>query len=97
MLHASETKKTKGVEIHVKTKTLTATPNHPVATSGVRKNIGEIRIGEKLLCLDEKTQTYTTYTVWNSTEKSGGKQKVYNLELADGNTMLINNVLVLQK
>ena len=57
----------------------------------------DISIGDKLLCLDVATGTYTTYRVWNSTEKSGGKQKVYNLELADGNTLLINNVLVLQK
>ena len=97
LLHVTEKQFDSGVEVHLKTKTLTATPNHPVATSGVRKTIREIGIGEKLLCLDEKTHTYTTYTVWNTTEKSGGKQKVYNLELASGNTMLINNVLVLQK
>lgn len=97
LLHAAENKKANGVEIHLKTKTLIATPNHPVASSGVRKTMRDINIGDKLLCLDEATGAYTTYSVWNSTEKSGGKQKVYNLELATGNTMLINNVLVLQK
>jgi len=97
LLHAVEKETERGLQVQLKTKTLTATPNHPVASSGVRKMMRDISIGDKLLCLDETTGTYTTYSVWNSTKKSGGKQKVYNLELADGHTMLINNVLVLQK
>lgn len=97
LLHAAETKTTNGIQVQLQTKTLTATPNHPVAATGVRKTIGDIAIGDKLLCLDEATNKQVTYLVWNKTQKSGGKQKVYNLELATGNTLLINNVLVLQK
>lgn len=97
LVHAVETKLAAGVEIQLKTKTLTATPNHPLPYSGGRKSMGEINIGEKLLCLDENTGGYTVYSVLHKTEKNGGLQKVFNLELANGNAFLINNVMVLQK
>ena len=40
---------------------------------------------------------YQTYTVLNTTEKKGSFQKVFNVETATGTTLLINNVMVLQK
>ena len=97
LLHTTENKTANGIEVALQTKTLTATPNHPIAAAGVRKTVGNIGIGEKILCFDEATNTYTTYTVWNTTNKSGGKQKVYNVELVGENQLLINNVIVLQK
>lgn len=97
LLHAAESIKTAGIEVQLKTKRLTATPNHPLPTNGLRKTIGEIRIGEKLLCLDESTGQYQTYTVMNTTEKKGSHQKVFNLQTSSGTTLIINNVMVLQK
>ena len=97
LLQALEKTTAAGTEVRLHTKTLSATPNHPIASAGGRKTVGEIGIGERLLCYDEHTNLSTTYTVWNTTHKSSSKQKVYNVELAGTNQLLINNVVVLQK
>ena len=97
LLHADEQQTATGLEVNLKTKTLSATPNHPLPFNGLRKTIGDVNIGEKLLCLNESTGQYQTYTVMNSTEKKGRLQKVFNIETASGTTLLINHVMVLQK
>ena len=86
-----------GIYITLDAKMVTATPNHPIKTTGHRKNIGEVVIGDKLLCLDITTGTYKTYKVFNKTEKAGGWQKVYSIDLTSGNALLINDVMLLQK
>ena len=77
-------------------KLLRATPNHPMATGSGNKEIGKIIEGESLLCYNEITGAYESYTVMNKTEFAGGIQKVYNIE-ADGNSFMMNDVMVLQK
>ena len=39
LLHAAENRSADGIEVVLKTKTLTATPNHPLPSNGKRKTI----------------------------------------------------------
>lgn len=78
-------------------KTIEATPNHPVQTIHARKKIGEVIAGDQLICYDENREAFITYTVHYKTETAGRRQKVYNIVAADGETVIINNVMVLQK
>lgn len=83
-------------EVILSAKLLRATPNHPMATASENKEIGKIAEGELLICLNEITKSYESYTVVNKIEFAGGIQKVYNIE-ADGNSFMMNDVMVLQK
>jgi hypothetical protein len=86
------------VEISLYAKVIEATPNHPMMTSHeVRKRIGDIEVGEKILCAETGSNKFEQYTVINTREKAGGSQQVFNMELAGGTTAVINNVMVLQK
>jgi hypothetical protein len=93
MISAKELKEN---EILLSGKLLRATPNHPMATLSGNKEIGKIMEGESLLCFNEATNAYEAYIVINRTEFAGGIQKVYNIE-ADGNSFMMNDVIVLQK
>ncbi len=86
-----------GVKVNLTTKAVQATPNHPMQTANTYKPMGEVSIGDKLLCLDEKNGSYKPYTVVNKTETAGGLQKVYNMEVSAGTTFIMNDVMVLQK
>lgn len=86
-----------GLEVRLISKVLAATPNHPVTTTKAKIKIGEVVIGDEMVCLDKITRTYTTYTVYNKTEAAGGMQKVYSMVLAAGSTFIMNDVMVLQK
>jgi len=83
-------------EIVLSGKLLRATPNHPMTTTSGNKEIGKIIEGESLLCFNEITKAYESYTVISKTEFAGGVQKVYNIE-TDGNSFMMNDVMVLQK
>ncbi|HZX73018.1 MAG TPA: hypothetical protein VFE57_01245 [Cyclobacteriaceae bacterium] len=83
-------------EIVLSGKLLRATPNHPMTTTSGNKEIGKIMEGESLLCFNEITKAYESYTVISKTEFAGGVQKVYNIE-TDGNSFMMNDVMVLQK
>jgi len=37
------------------------------------------------------------FTVWDKTEGAGGMQQVYNIVAAEGNTLIMNGVMVNQK
>lgn len=86
-----------GIEVILSAKILEATPNHPMLTAGIQKSMGEINIGEEVVCRDENTNSYTNYQVYNKTETSKGLQKVYNMEVSTGSTFVMNGIIVLQK
>ena len=48
-----------GIEVILSAKILEATPNHPMLTAGIQKSMGEINIGEEVVCRDENTNSYT--------------------------------------
>ncbi len=98
VLRATEVANERGVDIHLQVKLVEATPNHPVLTgNNTRKRIGDVAIGDELLCADKNTGTYSNYIVFNKLEKAGGVQRVYNMELDGGSTAVMNEVMVLQK
>lgn len=84
-------------EVSLVTKVLQATPNHPMVTVEGGKKMGELKEGNKVLCLDEKTGRYSEFTVWDKTEAAGGVQRVYNIVAGGGSTFIMNDVMVLQK
>jgi hypothetical protein len=86
-----------GTEVRLSSKVLQATPNHPMMTANGKKPIGEISMGEQVVCEDETTHAYQTFTVFNKTEAAGGVQKVYNIVADGGSTFMMNGVMVLQK
>ncbi|WP_343693778.1 Hint domain-containing protein [Chitinophaga sp.] len=83
--------------VRISGKVLQATPNHPVQTSAGKKQIGEVKDGEELLCIDEKSQQVLTYVVVNKTEQANGRQAVYNIVGEGEGTFMMNNMMVLQK
>lgn len=91
----NETKNYKEVKLF--SKILQATPNHPMVTMNGNKKMGELKEGDNVLCLDEKTNDYRTYTVINKEESAGGMQHVYNIVAESGTTFIMNDVMVLQK
>lgn len=78
-------------------KVLQATPNHPMVTAEGERKMGELKEGDKVLCLDEKTGRYQEFMVWDKTEFAGGVQPVYNIVAGGGSTFIMNGVMVLQK
>jgi hypothetical protein len=86
-----------GQDIKLNSKVLQATPNHPMLTKQGSQKIGEITVGQDVLCLNEQTGKYEAYTVLLKTEKAGGNQKVYNIVADGGSTVVMNGVMVLQK
>jgi transcription elongation GreA/GreB family factor len=89
--------KESGNEIELTTKLLKATPNHPMVTTSSQKKMSEITIGDEVLCLDEKTNTYQPFKVFSKMEAAGGNQKVYNMVVNTGTTFIVNGVVVMQK
>ena len=78
-------------------KVLQATPNHPMVTADGDRKMGELKEGDQVLCLDEKTGGYQEFTVWDKTESAAGVQPVYNIVAGGGSTFIMNGVMVLQK
>jgi hypothetical protein len=98
VINAEESISNKGVNVILHAKLIEATPNHPMLTSeNVKKKIGEIMIGESIVCTNTVTKEYANYKVINKTEKAGGIQKVFNMELSLGTTAVISEVMVMQK
>jgi hypothetical protein len=94
---ATQMQSTAGTEIVLSTKVLQATPNHPMQTKAGSRKMGEIAVGEEVLCLNEHTGKYDVYTVWKKDEHAGGTQKVYNMVADGGSTFIMNGVMVMQK
>jgi len=98
VVKGSEVVTAESINVRLQAKLIEATPNHPILTSlNIRKKIGELMIGDNILCADAHTNQYDHYTVVNKTEKAGGFQKVFNMELEGGSTAVLNEVMVLQK
>jgi hypothetical protein len=97
LLSADEQPTVDGTSVKLTSKALQATPNHPMLITGSYKKMGEIIIGDEVLCLDENTSTYRTFQVVNKVEVAGGAQKVYNMVVNSGTTFVMNDVMVLQK
>jgi hypothetical protein len=86
-----------GSNILLQSKIIKATPNHPMKTSLGDKKMGEIAIGDGVLCLNKATGKMEEYQVLLQKEFTEGKQKVYNIEANTGTTLLLNGVMVKQK
>jgi hypothetical protein len=97
LVSASETESYNSINVLLSNKMIEATPNHPVQTTHSKKKIGEVETGDEIICFDENTNSFKTYTVNFKTEIAQKEQKVYNIVAEDGETMIINNVMVLQK
>jgi len=97
LVAAHENASKHGLDINLSAKVVKATPNHPMLTKQGNSKIGEINIGEQVLCLNEQTGKYETYTVLQKKEHAEGVQKVYNIVAKQGSTLLMNGVMVLQK
>ena len=99
LLSATErpTRSGSGRDVVLVTRVLQATPNHPMVTAEGDRKVGELKEGDKVLCLDEKTGGYQEFTVWDKTESAGGVQPVYNIVAGGGSTFIMNGVMVLQK
>lgn len=97
VMHATEEDAGDAHVVTMSGKVLQATPNHPVLTIAGRKQMGAVNTGDQLLCMDERTKTFVTYTVINKTEAAGGRQPVYNIVAEGGDAFMMNNIMVLQK
>ena len=86
-----------GKDIRLNSKIIEATPNHPMLTESGNRKMGEIKIGEKVMCLDSQTGNYESFTVLQKYDYAGGVQKVYNIEANGGSTFMMNDVMVMQK
>ncbi|MFT4202715.1 MAG: hypothetical protein QM610_02265 [Chitinophagaceae bacterium] len=86
-----------GHDLHISVQEVKATPNHPMLTSTGSKNIGTIEEGEKVICQNAKTGKLEAFQVWDKKESAEGVQQVYNMETTEGNTFLMNGVMVRQK
>jgi hypothetical protein len=86
-----------GTIVHLSTKVIQATPNHPMMTRGGSRKMGGLKEGEEVLCLNELTGAYDVYQVWQRDEHAGGRQQVYNIVADGGSTFILNGVMVMQK
>ncbi|GGH08313.1 Hint domain-containing protein [Mucilaginibacter phyllosphaerae] len=86
-----------GNNILLNSKVLQATPNHPMLTKQGNQKIGDIALGQDVLCLNEQTGQYESFTVLLRSEHAGGTQKVYNIVADGGSTVIMNGVMVMQK
>lgn len=80
-----------GREVHLSSRLLQATPNHPILTLQGEKKMGELVEGDKVVSPDG------VFTVWDKQESAGGMQRVYNIVAEGGNTFIMNGVMVMQK
>jgi hypothetical protein len=84
-------------DVRLSSRVLEATPNHPMMTATGERKVGELVVGDKVVCLDERTGHYLGYEVWDKTESAGGMQPVYNIVAGSGSTFIMNGVMVMQK
>lgn len=86
-----------GTAIHLSTKVIQATPNHPMMTQEGNRKMAELAVGQEVLCLNDLTGRYDAYQIWQKDERAGGRQKVYNIVADGGTTFIMNGVMVMQK
>lgn len=97
LISAKELNTVTGIDVTLNTKVLKATPNHPMMTKQGSAKMGEIAIGQQVLCLNDQSGKYETFTVLQKSEQGEGVQKVYNIVADGGSTLLMNGVMVMQK
>src|ERR1700761_2145368 len=68
LVSAKETDNANAHHVELAAKVLNATPNHPMLTKQGNCKIGDITLGQQVLCLNEKTGKYETFTVLQKTE-----------------------------
>lgn len=95
LVDARRTADDKGISIILDIKELSATPNHPVLTTGGEKKIGNVFKGDQVLC--DNNGTYQSYDVVFKSQQAQGVQQVYNIVAEGGSTFVVNEVMVLQK
>jgi hypothetical protein len=86
-----------GHEVTLLQREIEATPNHPVKTASGEKEIRDVKEGEEILCFDSRTHQYRPYVMLLKSEFGGGVQKVYNVVTRQGETLLLNGVVMRQK
>lgn len=79
----------------IESKVLEATPNHPMQTNAGYMAIGNVEIGEQVLCL--QGDKLETFVVLDKKTFTRGIQKVFNIEADGGTTFFMNGVMVNQK
>jgi hypothetical protein len=94
---ATEKNTTAGINVNIRAKVLKATPNHPMMTKDGSAKMGDVALGQQVLCLNDQTGKYEAFTVLQKTEHGGGVQNVYNIVAEKGSTFLMNGVMVMQK
>lgn len=97
LVSAQENITASGTQVSLRAKVLKATPNHPMLTKQGKLKIGDIAIGQQVLCLNDVTGKYEAYTVLQKNEHAGGVQNVYNIVAEHGSTIMMNGVMVMQK
>jgi preprotein translocase subunit YajC len=97
LVSARQVATAKGEEVLLNAKILSATPNHPMLTKQGRIKMGDIVIGQQVLCFNNEKRKYETFTVLQKNEHAGGVQNVYNIVAEGGTTLLLNDVMVMQK
>lgn len=97
LISAKESNTAYATNVSLRAQVLQATPNHPMTTKEGRVKIGDITLGQQVLCLNEQSGKYESYTVLQKNETTGGQQKVYNIIAEKGSTILMNGVMVMQK
>jgi len=96
LVSAIQNKQNDGTYINMITKVLKATPNHPMMTRDGNAKMGNIKIGQQVLCMNDKGK-YEPFTVLQKSEQGDGVQQVYNIVAEGGSTLLMNGVMVMQK
>lgn len=97
LIAARSEPKPAGTEIHLSAKILKATPNHPMMTRDGDRKMGDVQVGQEVICLNDRTGKYDVYKVWKKEEHAGGTQRVYNILADGGSTFIMNGVMVMQK
>jgi hypothetical protein len=97
LISATEKNTTAGINVNLRAKVLKATPNHPMMTKDGSAKMGDVALGQQVLCLNDQTGKYEAFTVLQKTEHGGGVQNVYNIVAEKGSTFLMNGVMVMQK
>lgn len=85
-----------GADLNITATELVATANHPVLTADGKKALGELQTGDVLLKYDAHSGQSVKYKVHFVAPIYDTVSKVYNLDV-DGDSYLINQVLVLEK
>lgn len=80
-----------------KLRVIELTPNHPMHTADGQKKAGHLSIGDILFVYDAAEKNHGLFTLTEKTEFARGRQKVYNIETDNGATLVVNDIIVLQK